>query len=157
MRSWLAVLILGSSFLAIAQTTPTPDTKAQTDPKPGAEILSDTRGVDFGPYLQATIAIIKRNWSTVIPKAALPPELKRGHVAIEFAIMKSGKLAGIRLKTSSGDTSLDRAALASVTASNPFAPLPENFDGRYLALRFHYYYNLPKESKLDTGGAAPPK
>ena len=34
-----------------------------------------------------------------------------------------------------------------ITASNPFPPLPGEFQGKYLALRFHFYYN-PDKSDL---------
>jgi hypothetical protein len=44
----------------------------------------------------------------------------------------------------SGDIPLDRAAWGGITASDPFAPLPNAFHGPYLALRFHFYYNPGK-------------
>src|ERR1700730_13491757 len=34
----------------------------------------------------------------------------------------------------------DRPAWGSITASNPFPPLPSEFTGPYLALRFRFYY-----------------
>jgi outer membrane biosynthesis protein TonB len=50
----------------------------------------------------------------------------------------------MRLSESSGDVALDRAAWGGITASNPFPPLPDEFGGSYLALRFHFYYNPQK-------------
>jgi hypothetical protein len=47
----------------------------------------------------------------------------------------------MRLIGPSGDVSLDRAAWGGITGSNPFPPLPSEFHGQYLALRFHFYYN----------------
>ena len=47
----------------------------------------------------------------------------------------------MRLAGTSGDVALDRAAWGGITASNPFPPLPGQFGGQYLALRFHFYYN----------------
>ena len=113
----------------------------------GLEVLSDTQGVDFGPYLERVVFIVKRNWYNVIPEAAMPPILKRGKVSIEFAILKDGRIAGMRLVGQSGDVSLDRAAWSGITASNPFPPLPTQFTGQYLALRFHFLYN-PDERDL---------
>lgn len=107
----------------------------------GLEVLSDTQGVDFGPYLERIVFIVKRNWYNVIPEAAMPPILKKGKVSIEFAILKDGRIAGMRLVGESGDISLDRAAWSGITASNPFPPLPTAFTGQYLALRFHFLYN----------------
>ena len=50
----------------------------------------------------------------------------------------------MRLVASSGDVALDRPAWGSITASNPFPPLPSDFTGPYLALRFRFYYNPDK-------------
>jgi TonB family protein len=105
------------------------------------DVLSDTMGVDFGPYLQRVLHDVKQNWYTLIPEAARAPLMKKGKVSIEFAILKDGKVAGLQLEGSSGDVSLDRAAWGGITASNPFPPLPAEFGGQYLALRFHFYYN----------------
>ncbi len=108
------------------------------------EVLSDTQGVDFGPYLSRVLQAVRMNWYNLIPEAARPPLLKRGKVSIEFAILPDGKVAGMKIIGPSGDVSLDRAAWGGITASNPFSPLPSEFHGPYLALRFHFYYNPAK-------------
>jgi TonB family protein len=113
------------------------------------EVLSDTMGVDFGPYLARVLHDVKMNWYNVIPEAAYPPLRKKGRVAIEFAILKDGSVAGMKLEGPSGDVSLDRAAWGGITASNPFPPLPTEFSGQYLLLRFHFYYNPDKNDRLD--------
>ena len=108
------------------------------------EVLSDTQGVDFGPYLSRVVDAVRRNWYTLIPEAARAPLLKRGKVAIEFAILPDGRVAGMKITGVSGDVSLDRAAWGGITASNPFAPLPSEYHAPYLALRFRFYYNPQK-------------
>ncbi|MGA2372754.1 MAG: TonB family protein [Candidatus Korobacteraceae bacterium] len=108
------------------------------------EVLSDTQGVDFGPYLSRVLDAVRRNWYNIIPEEARPPLLKRGKVSIEFVILPDGKIAGMTLRGPSGDVALDRAAWGGITASVPFAPLPTEFHGPYLALRFHFYYNPAK-------------
>ena len=114
-----------------------------------AEILSDTMGVDFSPYLQRVLHDVRENWYAVIPESAMPPLLKRGKVSIEFAILKNGQIAGIRYVSGSGDVALDRAAYGGITSSTPFPPLPREFSGQYLALRFTFYYNPdPREAGL---------
>ena len=100
------------------------------------DVLSDTMGVDFGPYLSRVLHDVRQNWYTLIPEAARAPLMKKGKVSIEFAILKDGKVAGLQLTGTSGDVSLDRAAWGGITASNPFPPLPSEFGGQYLALRF---------------------
>jgi TonB family protein len=109
------------------------------------EVLSDTQGVDFGPYLERVLQAVRMNWYNIIPEEARPPLMKKGKVAIQFVIMPDGKVAGMQLTPpGSGDTALDRAAWGGITASAPFQPLPSQFHGPYLALRFHFYYNPGK-------------
>jgi outer membrane biosynthesis protein TonB len=115
----------------------------------GIDVLSDTMGVDFGPYLSRVLAVVRMNWYSLIPEEARPPLLKRGKVAIEFAILPDGKVAGMRLTGQSGDIALDRAAWGGISASNPFSPLPSEFHGPYLALRFYFYYNPDRRDFLD--------
>ena len=155
----LAALLV-CTVLLFAQTTPPRDKKdepgaagfeglEQAAQGPGnIDVLSDTMGVDFGPYLERVLHDVKMNWYNRIPEAAYPPERKKGRVAIQFAIMKDGSVSGMKLQSASGDVSLDRAAWGGITASNPFPPLPTEFSGPYLLLRFRFYYN-PDKSSLD--------
>ena len=108
------------------------------------EVLSDTQGVDFGPYLQRILQDVRENWYHAIPESA---EMKKGKLQIEFAITKDGKVADMKLTAGSGDVALDRAAWAGISASNPFPPLPTEFTGPYLTLRFRFFYN-PDKSDL---------
>lgn len=170
----VAILLFYSAFVLGQGTSPTPQQKtnapaATTDQKSqnadsgesGAhghqsnniEILSDTQGVDFGPYVQRMLETVRKNWYSTIPVSA---QWKRGTVIIEFAIAKDGSVRGIKLvpssddvfgfirPSSSGDATLDRAALAGITSSEPFPPLPKEFGGQYLALRVRFYYNPEK-------------
>jgi TonB family protein len=106
------------------------------------EVLSDTQGVDFGPYLARVLQDVKLNWYNAIPVSA---QMKHGNLIIEFAITKDGKVAGMKLVATSGDVPLDRAAWAGIVGSNPFPPLPSEFGGEYLALRFRFFYNPTKD------------
>jgi outer membrane biosynthesis protein TonB len=101
------------------------------------EILSDTQGVDFGPYLQRVLHDVRASWYELIPESA---EMKKGKLAIEFAIMKDGSVRGLSVTQSSGDVTLDRPAYGSITANDPFQPLPSDFKGQFLSLRFRFYY-----------------
>jgi TonB family protein len=111
------------------------------------DVLSDTMGVDFGPYLSRVLQEVRSNWYNLIPEVARAPIMKKGKVTIEFAILKNGSVAGLQRVATSGDVSLDRAAWGGITASNPFPPLPGEFGGQYLALRFHFFYN-PDQNDL---------
>jgi TonB family protein len=113
-----------------------------------AEILTDTMGVDFGPYLTRITQIVRQNWYTLVPPSVYPPISKQGKLSIEFVILKDGKTTGMVLHTSSGDVALDRAAWGSITASSPFPPLPKEFPGQLLGLRFYYFYNMDVDRDL---------
>lgn len=106
----------------------------------GPIILSDTRGVDFGPYLARVIIAVRRNWYSMIPESARLGE--KGRVALVFEILKDGTVPELRLVASSGKDALDLAAMGSIRASNPFPPLPTEFTGNHLVLEFIFLYNL---------------
>lgn len=107
----------------------------------GVEVLSDTMGVDFGPYLRQVIQATQSTWDELIPEAARPPLLKKGKVAIQFIIAPDGSVKKMELVLPSGDVSLDRAAWGGITGAGPFPPLPKKFKGPFLALRFYFLYN----------------
>lgn len=108
------------------------------------EVLSDTKGVDFNPYLSKLVQQIRKNWYNLIPEEARPPQLAAGKTSIEFAILPTGQFAGMKIVHQSGMVSMDRAAWGGITACNPFDPLPHQFKGEFLALRMHFYYNPKK-------------
>lgn len=68
------------------------------------EILSDPQGLDFGPYLKEILSRVRGNWYAHIPEEA---SAKKGRLAIEFAVLKDGKLASMKLVATSGDVSLE--------------------------------------------------
>jgi TonB family protein len=107
----------------------------------GAEILSETMGVDFAPYLQRVVHATKQSWYNLIPESARPPLNRQGRVVIEFIIQPDGTVKQMRLVGPSGDTSLDRAAWGGIQGASPYPQLPKDFKGPYLALRFGFYYN----------------
>jgi TonB family protein len=115
-------------------------------PHPGmngaVDVLSDTMGVDFGPYIQRVIFDTKRAWYPIIPEAAQPPLLKQGRVGIRFKIMPDGSVKQMILELPSGDVSLDRAAWGGITGASPYPQLPKNFKGPFLELRFFFLYNI---------------
>lgn len=119
--------------------------RPKVDHRGDLEILSDTMGVDFGPYLKRLRETIYQHWDPLIPQSAMPPEMKKGTVLIEFAILRDGKVAGLRILSGSGDTPLDRAAYGAITYANPLPQLPDKFAGDYLLLRARFLYNPDKK------------
>jgi len=111
------------------------------------DVLSDTMGVDFSSYLAQVLYRVKASWYNQIPESAKAPIMKKGKLSIEFAILKNGSVGGMKLAASSGDVALDRGAWGGITGANPFPPLPKEFAGQFLSLRFNFYYN-PDEADL---------
>jgi outer membrane biosynthesis protein TonB len=107
------------------------------------QMLTPTEGVDFTNYLTRVLASIKRNWYAVIPESARLGE--RGRVVLQFRILRDGSVPSMdpRLMVTSTKDHLDRAAMSSIRASNPFEPLPQQFSGPFIELRIIYLYNLP--------------
>jgi TonB family protein len=108
----------------------------------GAEILTDTQGVDFSSYMTRLIARVKRNWMTVMPESVYLGD--KGVVAITFRINRDGSFPGenLYLERTSGKDPLDTAAMSAIRSTSPFEPLPPQFKGPYIDLRFGFYYNL---------------
>lgn len=105
------------------------------------EVLTDTMGVDFGPYIQRVLHAIRTNWYNVMPESVYPPLRKQGVVMIDFYILPNGTVTGMTLRGPSGDVALDRAAWSGISASNPFSPLPKEFTGASFGLRIKFLYN----------------
>jgi outer membrane biosynthesis protein TonB len=106
-------------------------------------MLTPDEGVDFNNYLARVYASVKRNWFAVMPESVRLGD--RGRVTLQFKIMRNGTVPPAEpfLVATSGKEPLDRAALSSIHASNPFEMLPPAFSGPYIELRFTYLYNLP--------------
>jgi TonB family protein len=117
-------------------------------PSPGnrgstLELLSDPNGVDFRPYLIQVLAAVRRNWYAVIPESARLG-MARGRVAIQFIVSKEGMVPKLVIADSSGTPHLDRAAVAGISASVPFQPLPSEFNGKEIRLQFVFLYNTKR-------------
>jgi len=116
-------------------------------PSPGRqasnlELLSDPMGVDFRPYLINILASVRRNWFAVWPESAKFG--RQGRVGIQFAIARNGGVPKLVIVQQSGTEALDRAAVASISASNPFPPLPREFKGDQIRLQFNFAYNVSR-------------
>lgn len=111
----------------------------------GVDILSDTMGVDFNPYLRRILHDIYVTWLPLIPEEARPPLNKQGETLIRFSILPDGRIGGMHLDGSTQDQAIDRAAWGSITGVGQFPPLPKEFHGPNLELRIHYLVNKRPE------------
>ena len=108
----------------------------------GVQILTDTEGVDFNPYITRLLATLKRNWLYVMPESA---RWDKGVVFTTFQVSRDGSVPPPDpiLERTSGKQPLDNAAMSAIHASNPFEPLPAQFKGPYIRLRIAFIYNIP--------------
>jgi TonB family protein len=107
-------------------------------------ILNDTQGIDFARYVSKVYERVRKNWYARIPAQARAPEMKSGTALVEFNVLKDGRIAEMKVATSSGEDHLDRAALESIAASAPFNRLPKQYKKSFLTLKFRFTYNPQK-------------
>ena len=115
-------------------------------PRPGGsrsalELISDPQGVDFRPYLIQVLAAVRRNWFAVMPESARLGH--RGRTVIQFSVARDGRVPKLVIAAGSGADALDRAAVAGISAANPFPPLPADFRGAEIRVQFVFSYNMP--------------
>jgi TonB family protein len=104
------------------------------------ELLSDPMGVDFKPYLIRVLTAVRRNWFAVIPESARLG--RQGKVVVQFSINRGGGVPKLVIAMPSGTEALDRAAVAGISASNPFPPLPGEFKGDQIRVQLVFFYNV---------------
>jgi TonB family protein len=121
----------------------------------GVEILTDTQGVDFGPYIRKALAMIKKNWLPLIPEEARPPANMQGETVIRFSLSPDGKVSAMHLDGSSQHTNMDRAAWGAITGVGQFPSLPTEFKGPHLELRIDFLTNRPLPASAISAPAIP--
>jgi TonB family protein len=105
------------------------------------QLLSDPTGVDFKPYLIQVLAAVRRNWLAIYPQSARMG--RRGRVLIQFIIDRQGAVPKLVMADASGTEAFDRAAVAGISASYPFPPLPQDYKGDQIRLQLAFSYNMP--------------
>jgi protein TonB len=141
------------------ETAP-PDAKARVTPNRGAQTSTGpaianvpNRGQGFGlstgggqgtgsslevadfccpDYVAIMVQRIRDNWV----QAHDAP----GTVLIRFVIQRSGQISDATIKTPSGTTTLDLAALRAVLSTKSLPPLPDAFSGRTLPVNLSFEY-----------------
>ncbi len=67
---------------------------------------------------------------------------RRGRVLLQFIIDRGGAVPKLVIAMQSGTEAFDRAAVAGISASVPFPPLPPEFKGGEVRLQFSFTYNM---------------
>jgi TonB family protein len=110
----------------------------------GAQILSDTKGVDFTAFERKFDHDVLRNWEPLIPEEINPPISKKGIVVLRVTILHDGQIANMVLESPSGDVALDKAAWGAITSEGQFPQLPKDFTGQDIEIRVTFLYNIPQ-------------
>jgi TonB family protein len=103
-----------------------------------AEILSDTRGVDFTDWIKRMKRAVTASWYPLIPEEVNPPLNKEGWTRIRIKMDPSGNVTEMHLEDSTHDRAIDKAAWGSITGLGGFPPLPKEYTGKDLELRMQF-------------------
>jgi TonB family protein len=103
------------------------------------QLLSDPKNVDFKPYLLQVLAMVKKNWMAVIPDSARLG--RKGIVVLKFSIDRHGAVPSLEFTSPSGND-FQNAAVAGISASVPFPPLPTEYPGDQIRLQMAFAYNM---------------
>ncbi len=116
----------------VASVTPGPPAKGS-----GVEVAGPGVGAGGGTALAQYLTLvdwkIQGNW---VPVASVgEPEAV---VVIRFRVLRSGQVKDLALETSSGNASMDSAAMRAVRQSLPFPPFPNLLTEPLLDLRYRF-------------------
>ena len=96
----------------------------------------------FSSYMRNMQRSIKANWNPQKSNSS-----KR--VVLTYKIGKDGKLLKYKVLKSSGDKSMDDAAIKALKKTAPFAPLPEEFKDDSVDVQFTFDYNVFARNKKE--------
>lgn len=105
----------------------------------GPEIQFDTKGVEFGPWLNRFIAQLRRNWYAILPYEAMLGT--KGHVAITFNVHKTGALTDVTVVGPCPIDAFNNAAFGALMATNPTQPIPAAYPDERAFFTVTFFYN----------------
>lgn len=119
------------------------DTQAQlpSDDSDGALPSPSTRASELAEYLVSWRQRVERIGTANFPQHFLS-RTDLGRPTLEVEIGPEGRLLDIVVRRSSGDSTLDQAALKILRLAAPFAPLPGSVLAEYDVLRFAYEWDF---------------
>jgi tetratricopeptide (TPR) repeat protein len=100
-------------------------------------VLNDALGYDFSAYLKNIASALRANLAANVAQGLVN---RQRILSLDFVVLKNGKLAGVRVSSTSGNAALDRATRVGV-ASSRLPALPRGFKGQYLQLHLGLVYN----------------
>jgi periplasmic protein TonB len=92
-------------------------------------------GERYAWYVTALRNRVSNNWllSTISPGLMSAPR-----VYVTFDILRDGTVSGVQVTQSSGIPEVDRSAVRAVLASSPVNPLPGDYSGSRLSVKFFF-------------------
>lgn len=99
-------------------------------------ISFDSKGVDFGPWLNRFVAQVKRNW--LIPYAAMT---LRGRVVLTFHVHRDGRITDLKVVQPSNVNAFNTAAFQALVQSNPTLRLPAEYPDDKVLFTVTFFYN----------------
>jgi TonB family protein len=106
----------------------------------GYEILTEKPNEKVQPYADGVLQAVREKWYPLVTEPRESSNKDRGTTIVEFVINKDGSFHRIKIAESSGNSSLDTAALNAIESVGPYAPLPPELQLKSLGLRFHFIY-----------------
>jgi len=138
----------GSRSNTVGSSETVNDSAPQAGPRSqrlAADILSDTQGVDFGPYMRQALSMIRRSWVSSLSNEVAQAKNSQTETVIRFAVSRDGTVSGMELVESAHQIEVDRAAWGSITGVGQLPSLPAGFNGPSLILRINFRVNLPQQ------------
>src|SRR5579872_2418229 len=106
-------------------------------------LLSEAYGFNFAPYLKRVMDTVRKNLASSVDRGLVTDQQS---LSAEFAVLRDGTMAGLRITSSSGDVALDEATRDGMAACSPLPSLPRTFKGQSLRLHFGLTY-IPETTR----------
>src|SRR5437879_148476 len=109
-----------------------PAVAADGSPQGAGAMTLNVSDFPFAWYVRTVHAKITERWAG----RAIPGQQP---VAV-FDIGRDGRISGLAIEKSSGNTYYDQAALRAITEAAPFPPLPAEFGGQALGVKLGFHF-----------------
>jgi TonB family protein len=137
--TFVMVILIAAVFVPLSAAAAPVQTTSPSPHNIGIQILSDTRGFDFGPYLNQVLNRLRTTWYGLMPESARGG--KKGRTVIDFNLDRDGTVHDVRLLSRAGIPDMDSSAKSAVEKADPFVKIPANSTVDRLDLRVTFYYN----------------
>jgi TonB family protein len=103
----------------------------------GNTMYYNDQGANFVPWIRRMLTEVGRTWRAGMPWAA---SIYRGHVAIQFAVDRSGTVTGYQTVFPSNIAGFDNIAVGAIRAAD-LLPLPDDYPDDQFEIILVFWYN----------------